>query len=450
MNKRVTVLSTVVALVALATVDARLSRADEILSRVEQLTKEVTPTVVRLRRDFHAHPELSNREERTGRVVAERLKEIGVDEIKSGVAHHGVVALIRGRKPGPGTDRAPTRSVGRLVVALRADMDALPIREETGLPFASQNEGVMHACGHDAHTAMLLGAAEVLTQMRDVIPGTVKLIFQPAEEGTPPGEEGGAKLMIEEGVLKDPDVSAIFGMHVHTELEAGKIGYRFGGLLAAVDRFKVTITGKQSHAAMPWLGVDPILASAHVITAVQSIASRKIDAREPVVVSFGIIHAGQAWNIIPEEVVLEGTIRTHDLEVRREAVAQFGRIVNRTADALGAKAEIQFDDYGPVVSNDPELGIGAKASLVRAVGEQNVVESQPVMGGEDFAHYAEKVPGFYVFLGVHNETIGAIHPVHTPNLLIDEAALPVGVRAHCLMALDYLNAHQTDTGSTEK
>ncbi|MFH1921511.1 MAG: amidohydrolase [Planctomycetota bacterium] len=443
MNKRVTVALALAALAALAAIDARLSRADEILSRVEQLTKQVTPTVVRLRRDFHAHPELSNREERTGRIVAERLKEIGVDEITSGVAHHGVVALIRGRKPGPGTDR-------RLVVALRADMDALPIQEQTGLPFASQNEGVMHACGHDAHTAMLLGAAEVLTQMRDVIPGTVKLIFQPAEEGTPPGEEGGAKLMTEEGVLKAPDVSAIFGMHVHTELEAGKIGYRFGGLLAAVDRFKVTITGKQSHAAMPWMGVDPIVASAHVITAVQSIASRKIDARQPVVVSFGIIQAGQAWNIIPEEVVLEGTIRTHDLEVRREAVAQFGRITSRTADALGAKAEIQFDDYGPVVWNDPELGIGAKASLVRAVGEQNVIESQPVMGGEDFAHYAEKVPGFYVFLGVRNETIGAIHPVHTPNLLIDEAALPVGVRAYCLMALDYLNAHQTDAGSTEK
>jgi len=443
MNKRVMVLLIVVALVALAAVDARLSRADDILNRVERLTKEVTPTVVRFRRDFHAHPELSNREERTGRVVAERLKEIGVDEIKTGVAHHGVVALVRGRKPGPGTDR-------RLVVALRADMDALPIQEQTGLPFASQNEGVMHACGHDAHTAMLLGAAEVLTQMRDVIPGAVKLIFQPAEEGTPPGEEGGAKLMTEQGVLKDPDVSAIFGMHVHTELEAGKIGYRFGGLLAAVDRFKVTITGNQSHAAMPWKGVDPIVASAHVITAVQSIASRKIDARDPVVVSFGIIQAGTAWNIIPEEVVLEGTIRTHDLEVRREAVAQFGRIVSRTADALGAKAEIQFDDYGPVVWNDPELGVGAKASLVRAVGEENVVESQPVMGGEDFAHYAEKVPGFFVFLGGRNEAIGAIHPVHTPHLLIDEAALSVGVRAHCLMALDYLNAHQTDAGRPER
>ena len=430
MNKRFAV---ALAVVTLAAIDVRLSRADEILSRVEQLAAQAAPMVVRLRRDFHTHPELANREERTGRVVAERLKEIGVDEIKTGVAHHGVVAIVRGVKPGP-------------TVALRADMDALPIQEETGLAFASQNEGVMPACGHDCHTAMLLGAAEVLAQMRDVIPGSVKLIFQPAEEGVPPGEEGGAKLMVREGVLGGPDVSAIFGMHVNTELESGKISYRFGGLLAAVDRFKVTITGKQSHAAMPWAGADPIVASAHVITAIQTIASRKIDAREPVVVSIGIIRAGQAWNIIPGEAVLEGTIRSHDAEVRRQAVDAFERIVHRTADAHGTTAKIEFDDYGPVVWNDPELGALAKTSLVRAVGEENVVEAQPVMGGEDFAHYAEKVPGFYVFLGVRNESVGAVHALHTPNMVIDEAALPLGVRAYCLMAFDYLDRHRTDAG----
>jgi amidohydrolase len=207
-----------------------------------------------------------------------------------------------------------------------------------------------------------------------------------------------------------------------------------------VDRFRVVITGKQSHAAMPWTGVDPIVASAHVITAIQTIASRTVDARQPVVVSFGIIEAGQAWNIIPETVELEGTIRSHDADVRRQAVEQFHRIVRQTAEALGAKAEIKFDDYGPVVWNDPELGERAKPSLVRAAGEGNVVETQPVMGGEDFAHYAQEVPGFYIFLGVRNESIGAVHAVHTPNFLVDEAALPLGVRANCLMALDWLRS----------
>ncbi|NQT16440.1 MAG: amidohydrolase, partial [Planctomycetes bacterium] len=266
----------------------------------------------------------------------------------------------------------------------------------------------------------------------------VKLVFQPAEEGTPPGEEGGAKLMVKEGVLEDPDVSAIFGMHVSTDIETGKIAYRYGGLLAAVDRFKVTVTGKQSHAAMPWTGVDPIVASAQIISAIQTIASRKVDARKPIVVSVGIIRAGTAWNIIPEEVVIEGTIRTHDLDVRRLAVKEFHRIVAQTASANGTTAKIEFHDYGPVTWNDPELGARAKPSLLRAAGENNVEESPPVMGGEDFAHYAAKVPGFFIFLGGRNESIGAVNALHTPNMIIDEAAFPVGVRAHCLMALDYL------------
>jgi amidohydrolase len=237
---------------------------------------------------------------------------------------------------------------------------------------------------------------------------------------------------------QDPDVAAIFGMHVSTDIEAGKIGYRYGGFLAAVDRFKVTVVGKQSHAAMPWTGVDPIVASAQIISALQTIASRKVDAREPVVVSVGIIQAGTAWNIIPEEVVLEGTIRTHDLEARRLAVKEFHRIVELTASANGTTAKIEFHDYGPVTWNDPELGAGSKPSLLRAAGEDNVEESPPVMGGEDFAHYAAKVPGFFIFLGARNEEIGAVNALHTPNMIVDEAAFPVGVRAHCLMALDYL------------
>jgi amidohydrolase len=317
-------------------------------------------------------------------------------------------------------------------------MDALPIQEETGLAFASQNPGVMHACGHDVHTSVLLGAADVLVRVKDELPGSVKLLFQPAEEGVPEGEEGGARMMIAEGVLEDPEVAAIFGLHVNTDLETGKLGYRFGGLLASVDRFRVTVRGKQSHAAMPWKGIDPIVASAHVITAAQTIASRKIDARQPVVVSFGIIRAGEAWNIIPDEVQLEGTIRTHDVEVRRRAVEEFCRIVEGTAEAQGAAVEIEMEDYAPVVWNDPELGARAKPSLERAAGADSVVEAQPVMGGEDFAHYAKKVPGFYIFLGVRNEEIGAVHAVHTPQFTVDEAAIPIGVRAMALMAADYL------------
>ena len=419
------IVNSTIPVVLLATIHTQLSYGDEIVRRVEELSKQVAPAVVQWRRDFHAHPELSNREQRTARVVAEQLRKMGVDSIKTGVARHGVVALIRGAKPGP-------------TVALRADMDALPIREQTGLSFASQNDGVMHACGHDAHTAILLGAAKVLVQMRPSIPGTVKLIFQPAEEGTPAGEEGGAKLMVKEGVLADPEVSAIFGLHVSTELETGKVGYRYGPLLAAVDRFKITVSGKQSHAAMPWKGVDPIVTSSHIITAVQTIASRKIDTRRPVVVSFGIIRAGTAWNIIPEKLTLEGTIRTHHAEVRRRAIEEFQRLVRQTAGAHGATAEIEFDDYGPVTFNDPELGRRMKASLARAAGEQNVVEAEPVLGGEDFAQYARKIPGFFFFLGVRNESIGAVHAPHTPNFLIDEAALPLGVRAHALLAIDYL------------
>ncbi len=403
------------------------AHAEALVDRVSKLTDEIISQVVEWRRDLHAHPELSNREVRTSRVVAERLQAIGVDQIRTGVAHHGVVALIRGEKAGP-------------AVALRADMDALPVTEQTGLPFASRNEGVMHACGHDANTAILLGTAAVLSQMRNEIYGTIKLIFQPAEEGAPEGEEGGASLMVEEGVLKNPDVSAIFALHTTPEIETGKIGYRLGGAMAAVDRFRVEVRGKQSHAAYPWEGIDPIVASAHIITALQTIASRIVDTREPIVVTVGIVRGGTRWNIIPDSVTLEGTIRTHSEAVRDRARDAFERIVRSTAQAHRADVEIYFHDYGPVMRNDPELGRRMLPTLALVAGKENVVEVPPTMGGEDFAYYAQKVPGFYIVLGVRNEKIGAIHPLHSPRYIVDEDALPLGVRAMTMMALDYLRS----------
>ncbi len=401
-----------------------------LIAEIERIIADVTPMVVEVRREIHAYPELANREERTGQLVAETLRRCGIEEIQTGIAHHGVVALIRGHSSRP-------------VIALRADMDALPIQEETGLPYASKIAGRMHACGHDAHTAMLLGAAAVLVRVRERLPGTVKLIFQPAEEGVPPGEEGGARLMIAQGVLDDPPVDAIFGMHVNVDLPTGKIGYRPGALMAAVDRFRVGIIGKQTHAAMPWTGVDPVVAAAHVITAVQTIASRTVDAREPVVVSFGIIRGGEAWNIIPQRVDLEGTIRTHNPQVRRLAVESFERIVREIAAGLGASAEIERYDYGPPVWNDPDLLSFLKPALEQAVGPSNLVELPPVMGGEDFAHYAERVPGLYIYIGTRNEAVGAVHPVHTPHFRIDEGSLPIGVKTHCLVALRFLGGGRT-------
>ncbi len=404
-----------------------LLTADELVQRVEELSNVVAPDVVKWRRDFHTHPELSNREERTSRVVAERLREIGVDGIKTGIAHHGVVALIKGNHPGP-------------VVALRADMDALPITEQTGLPYASKNQGVMHACGHDAHTAILLGTAKVLTQMRDEIHGTVKLIFQPCEEGAPPGEKGGASLMTEEGALKDPDASAIFGLHVSPNVQVGYLEYCIGGALAAVDQFKIEVMGKGGHAAMPWDGVDPVVASSHIVIALQTILSRIVDTRETAVVTVGIINGGTRWNIIPDVVTLEGTVRTHDEKVRKLIRGKFERIVKNTAAAHGAEAKIEYNSYGSVTWNDPELTRRMLPTLGRAAGEDNVLEGLPVMGGEDFAYYAKQIPGLFFFLGVRNEDIGAVHMLHTSKLLLDENAFPIGVRAMTLLALDYLRA----------
>lgn len=317
-------------------------------------------------------------------------------------------------------------------------MDALPIVEQTGLPFASQNLGVMHACGHDTHTAMLLGVAAVLVQVRDRIPGSVKLIFQPAKEGVPAGETGGASLMVQENVLADPEVAAIFALHVNPELTTGTLGYRPGAAMAASDYFQVTVTGKQSHGAMPWQGVDPIVTTAAIITAIQTIHSRGIDTRKPVVVSVGVVQGGTAWNIIPGHVSLQGTIRTYDANVRAKVLEQFRRIVEHTALAHGATAQVSLRSYGPAVWNDPQLGQRMKPTLLKTAGQQNLIEVEPMMGSEDFAFFAQKKPGLYFFLGVQNKEAHAVGALHTPTLVIDEAALPLGVRTLATLAIDFL------------
>lgn len=399
---------------------------DDLTATIDRELKAVEPLLVQWRRDFHCHPEISNREERTAKVVGGLLTEFGVDRLQTGVARHGVVALIQGKRPGP-------------TVALRADMDALPIQERTNLSFASRTPGVMHACGHDMHTAMLLGAARILCGLRIGMAGNVKLLFQPSEEGAPPGERGGAAVMIEEGVLADPPVAAVFGLHVHPEEQTGTLGYREGGLLASVDRFRIRIRGKQSHGATPWAGVDPVAAAAHVVVALQTIVSRRIDAREPAVVSVCMIQGGRTWNVIPEHVDLEGTIRCHHPAVRSEIEKHFRPLVEHTAAAHGATAEVNtFEDYAPAVWNDPALARRMRPLLADLVGEKNVLEIKPLMVGEDFALYAQKVPGLFLMLGTRNESIGAVGKLHTPDIVLDEGAMPVGVKTLVWLALGHL------------
>lgn len=411
----------------LALLGAGAAPAEPVLARVSQRTAAAMPKVVALRRDLHRHPELSNREERTGALVAARLRELGIDEVRTGVAGHGVVGVLKGSRPGG-------------VVALRADTDALPVTERTGLAYASENAGVMHACGHDSHVAVLLGAAEVLSGMRDDLPGTVLLLFQPAEEGPPPGEDGGAPQVLAEGALANPAPQAIFGLHAFPDVPTGSLGWRVGGMMAAVERVKVTIRGKQAHAAYPWKAVDPVVAAAHVITAAQTVVSRVTDARDSAVLSLGVIHGGQRWNIIPDEVVIEGTIRTLTPAVRDTVMEAFGRIVTGTAMAHGAEADVELESLTPVTWNDPDLTRRMLPTLARAAGgEDKLVEVRPSMGGEDFAFYAEAVPALFFRLGMAGATGAAEAPaLHTPDFTVDEAALPVGVRAMSLLALDFL------------
>jgi amidohydrolase len=416
-----------------------VTAADPKLGRqADSLVDGVMAEVIANRRHLHAHPELSNREAETGAYVAAKLEALGY-VVQRGVAKHGVVAVLQGGKPGP-------------VVALRADMDGLPVAEEVELPFASKVKssydgkavGVMHACGHDTHMAMLLGAAAVFAQIRASLPGTVKLIFQPAEEGRPAGEEGGAELMVKEGVLSSAPVpEAIFGLHVLTQYDSGQLAYRAGSLMAATDNLNIVVRGRQTHGAMPWNGVDPIVASAQIISALQTVVSRRVDiTKGAAIVTIGKIDGGVRNNIIPDEVRMKGTLRSLDPTAREQINAAVRQIVENTAEAHGATAEVRIgDEYGyPVTWNDPTLTRRMRPTLERIAGTANLIESTPQTVAEDFSFYQQKIPGLFIFVGVRKPGASAeeFAPNHSPRFKVDEAGLPLGVRTLVGLTLDYM------------
>ncbi len=394
----------------------------------------VMPKVVEWRRDFHQHPELSNQEFRTAKIVADHLRALGM-EVETEVAHTGVVGTLRGGD-GP-------------VVALRADMDGLPVTELVDLPFASKARGVyqgrevgiMHACGHDNHVAILMGVAEVLAGMGDDLPGTVKFIFQPAEEGTPDGSVGGAELMLMEGAFENPRPDVVFGLHVFP-FPAGTIATRPGGLMASSDRHQITIKGKQTHGAVPWAGVDPIVTASQVVLGLQTIVSRQLDATlTPSIVTIGRVEGGVRNNIIPESVELEGTIRTFDAETRIDIHKRIRRTATNIAEAAGATADVVIDQGYGVTRNDPNLFRQMSPTLERVAGDRFIEASQTTTA-EDFSYFANEVPGLFLFLGVAPDDPTLIYPNHSPRFYADERALPVGVEALTAMTLDYMMSEQ--------
>ena len=414
-----------------------LGQADKnmaLKTKMDKLAESIEPKVIAWRRDFHQNPELSNREVRTSKIVADHLKALGL-EVKTGVAKTGVVGILRGGKPGP-------------VVALRADMDGLPVTERVDVPFKSNvrttyndiETGVMHACGHDTHTAILMGAAEVMSTFKTDIPGTVVFIFQPAEEGAPKGEKGGASVMIEEGVLDNPKVETIFGLHINSQTPVGTIRYRPGGTMASSDRFTITIKGKQTHGGYPWNGIDPIVTGAQIIMGLQTVVSRMTPLTESAaVITVGMFQAGLRENIIPEEAKMMGTIRCLDPDIQKEVHANIRRVVTNIAESAGATADLNIEIGNPVTYNNPELTKKMIPTLEKVAGEQNVIVQSPVTGAEDFAKFQEKVPGFFYFLGgmAKGKTAIDVAPHHTPDFYIDEGGFTLGVKSFYHLVLDY-------------
>lgn len=388
------------------------------------------------RRDIHEHPELGNRETRTAKIIADHLRKLGI-EVKEGVAKTGIVGILKGTQPGP-------------CIALRADIDALPIVERVNLPFASkqkstyngQEVGVMHACGHDAHVAMLMSVAEILSGMKNEIKGTVKFIFQPAEEGPPEGEEGGAKLMVKEEVMDNPKVDVIFGLHIESDVEVGTIQYKSGAFMASSDWFHIVVKGKGSHGSQPWRGIDPIQISAQIIEGLQTIVSRQMElTKAPVVITVGKINGGVRSNIIPEECVMDGTIRTLDKDMQKEVHERMKLTVKKIAEASGATADITIDTKTLVTYNTPELVKKMIPSLQSAAGADKVIETEWKTGAEDFSYYGTKAPAFFFYLGgmpKGNDPKKA-PPHHTADFFIDETGMKTGIKAFCDLVIDYMN-----------
>ena len=405
-----------------------------IQAAIDTAAGAILPRVVAWRRDFHEHPELGNREFRTAKVVADELRSLGL-EVRTDIAKTGVVALLKGGKPGP-------------VVALRSDMDALPVTEDVDLPFrskatadwAGQKAGVMHACGHDNHLAILLGTAHVLSGIRAQLAGSVKFIFQPAEEGAPPGEEGGAELMVKEGVLAEPKVDAIFGLHVFP-FETGTLAWRSRGIMAARDTIEIVVRGRQTHGALPWAGVDPIVIGSQIVLGLQTLVSRQVDlTAAPAIVTIAVFDGGVRHNIIPEEVTLRGTLRTYDPRMRDFLKTRIRETATLIAQSGGASARVVFTEPLPVTYNDPDLMAKMEPTLRRVAGSRALPDVNPTTTSEDFSFFQEKVPGVFFFLGVTPKGTRAedIYPNHSPRFFADEAALITGVRAMSNLAVDYL------------
>ena len=404
-----------------------------------ELTAQVESKVIAWRRDLHQHPELSNREFRTSKVIEKHLKSLGL-EVQTGIAHTGVVAILKGGKPGP-------------LIGLRADMDALPVTEVVDLPFASkvtdtyrnQTVGVMHACGHDTHVAMLMGVAETLVKVKDSLAGDVMFIFQPAEEGAPEGEQGGAELMLKQGLFAKRKPEQVFGMHVTSSMPTGMIGLRSGPAMASEDSFTIKVMGKQTHGSRPWSGVDPIVASAQIINSVQTIISRQVDiTKAPAVVSFGAINGGIRSNIIPDEVELIGTIRTFDQDMRADIKVKLAEVAANAAKTVGATAVTVIQPGYPVTVNNPELVSKMRPVIASVVGDNMLIEPGLITGAEDFSYYALETPGMFFFLGVTpaDQDINNVASNHSPAFYVDESALKVGVQTMTQIALTALSAAQ--------
>ncbi|MCU0869782.1 MAG: amidohydrolase [Burkholderiales bacterium] len=427
----------VVAFVAAVGAAAPGVRAETLQAALDAAAVRLQPKLIDWRRDIHANPELGNREFRTSALVAAHLERLGM-EVRRNVGKTGVVAVLKGGKPGK-------------VLALRADMDALPVTEEVDLPFASKAKGiyedkevgVMHACGHDAHVAVLMAAAEALASVRAQLPGAVKFIFQPAEEGPPAGEPGGAKLMIEEGALDNPKADAIFGLHVFAGLPVGQLAYRPGPAMASSDILRIKVRGRQTHGAAPWGGVDPVVVSAQIVTALQSIIARQVDiTKEPGIVSIGSIHGGVRFNIIPDTVDLVGTVRAFDDKMREDIFMRIRRIAENVAEAHGATAEVVIEPLYGVTVNDPPLMEQMLPTLKRVAGDANVILGRKLTGAEDFSYYQLKVPGIFWFIGV---TTPGTDPSkvafnHSPRFQVDEAGLPLALRTMLQTSADWLEA----------